>query len=317
MIGKPHRLKPDESGLTRAAAILADGGLVALPTETVYGLGADATRDEAVARIFAVKARPQFNPLIIHVPDIDAARALVAFDPLALRLAARFWPGPLTLVLPRAKDCPVSWLASAGLTSLAVRVPGLAVTRDLLKRAGIPVAAPSANRSGRLSPTTAADVLAELGDGIDAVLDGGPSSIGIESTVIDLSGPAPLLLRPGGVARQALEPLTGPLGGHDAQNPLRGPGLLASHYAPGLPLRLNARDIQPDEALLAFGPKPIPGSALNLSETGDLTQAAARLFGALRALDLPAYKGIAVMPIPEEGLGEAINDRLRRAAAPR
>jgi L-threonylcarbamoyladenylate synthase len=319
MADKPLILTADAAGLDAAARLLAEGGLVALPTETVYGLGADAANDKAVARIFEAKGRPSFNPLIIHVPDAEAARVLVRFDARAERLAARFWPGPLTLVLPRRDGCPVSWLAGAGLETLAVRVPAHPVMQAVLARVGRPIAAPSANRSGRLSPTLAAHVLAELGGRIDAVLDGGSCPVGVESTVLDLTGPEPLLLRPGGVPRGAIEALIGPLGTPPAEGVLRGPGLLASHYAPALPLRLNAAAAQPGEALLAFGPNPLQGAAvtLNLSEAGDLTEAAARLFGALRALDRPGLTAIAVMPIPDEGLGEAINDRLRRAAAPR
>ena len=306
--------------LATAAALLRDGALVAFPTETVYGLGGDATNDHAVAAIFAAKERPHFNPLIVHVADIADARALADFDTRALALAARFWPGPLSLVLKRRSDCPVSLLASAGLDSLAVRVPAHDLARALIRAAGVPVAAPSANRSGRVSPTSAAHVAAELDGRIAAILDGGPCRIGIESTVLDLTQDVPRLLRPGGVPLEAIAALLGPIieveeGG---AAPLS-PGMLASHYAPSLALRLDARAVRPDEALLAFGPQALSGAAetISLSPSGDLVEAAANLFAALRALDRPEFGAIAVMPIPETGLGRAINDRLRRAASPR
>jgi L-threonylcarbamoyladenylate synthase len=312
-----ERLTPAD--LDRAAELLRAGRLVAFSTETVYGLGADATNDDAVARIFAVKERPRFNPLIVHVIDVAAARRLATFTARAEELARRFWPGPLTLVLARAADCPVSLLASAGLDTLAVRVPAHPLPRALIRAVARPIAAPSANRSGRVSPTTAEHVLAELDGRIDAVLDGGPCRVGIESTVLELSGDAPYLLRPGGVPAEAIEAVVGPLarGGGDAVP--RGPGMLQSHYAPALPLRLDARSVAPGEALLAFGPRAPRGAkeTRSLSRTGDLVEAAANLFAALRALDRPEFTAIAVMPIPEQGLGAAINDRLRRAAAPR
>jgi len=306
--------------LATAAALLRDGALVAFPTETVYGLGGDATNDHAVAAIFAAKDRPHFNPLIVHVADIADARALADFDTRALTLAARFWPGPLSLVLKRRSDCPVSLLASAGLDSLAVRAPAHDLARALIRAAGVPVAAPSANRSGRVSPTSAAHVAAELDGRIAAILDGGPCRIGIESTVLDLTQDVPRLLRPGGVPLEAIAALLGPIieveeGG---AAPLS-PGMLASHYAPSLALRLDARAVRPDEALLAFGPQALSGAAetISLSPSGDLVEAAANLFAALRALDRPEFGAIAVMPIPETALGRAINDRLRRAASPR
>ena len=312
-------LNADEAGIDAAVRLLRAGGLVGLPTETVYGLAADASCDTAIARVFEAKGRPRFNPLIIHVANRAAAQSLVRFDERAERLAAQFWPGPLTLVLPRLADCRVSWLAGAGLDSLAVRVPAHPVAQAVLKRFGGPLAAPSANRSGRISPTEAAHVLAELGDRVDAVLEGGTAAVGLESTVLDLTGKAAVLLRPGGVPRQVIETLIGPLAAPSAEGPRRGPGLLATHYAPALSVRLNATSVQPNEALLAFGPAPPTGAAvtLNLSPAGDLTQAAACFFASLRALDQPGLAGIAVMRIPETGLGEAINDRLRRAAAPR
>lgn len=316
---KPFLLGSGTADIARSAAILKSGGLVAFPTETVYGLGADATNGEAVARIFEAKGRPRFNPLISHVAAAEDARRLGVFDAAADKLAAAFWPGPLTLVLRRRADCPVSLLASAGLETIAVRVPGHPLARALLAAAERPVAAPSANRSGAISPTAAAHVLASLGDRIDAILDGGAATVGIESTVIDLSGEGPVLLRPGGVPRAAIEALAGALAAPRPGAPLNAPGLLASHYAPGLPLRLEAKAAKPEEALLAFG-APVPRGAaltLNLSARGDLTEAAANLFAHLHALDRPDLAAIAVMPIPNEGLGEAINDRLRRAAAPR
>ena len=304
--------------LARAAEILRSGGLVAFPTETVYGLGADATDERAVARIFAAKGRPQFNPLIAHVADAAAAARLVLFDARAERLAARFWPGPLTMVLPRRDDCPVALLAGAGLSTLAIRVPAHPLALDLLRATGRPVAAPSANRSGRISPTSAGDVAADLGDRVDLILDGGPCEIGVESTVLDLSGPVARILRQGGLAQETLEDVLGPMASGGG-GPIAAPGMLASHYAPNLPLRLAATAAQGREALLAFGLEPPPGfvETLNLSATGDLTEAAAKLFRYLRQLDGVDCDGIAVMPVPEQGLGRAINDRLRRAAAPR
>jgi L-threonylcarbamoyladenylate synthase len=315
----PNVVAANDDSIAAAARLLVRGDLVAFPTETVYGLGGDATSDRAVARIFAAKGRPRFNPLIVHFPDVDAARAQVAFDRRADRLAARFWPGALTLVLPRRPDCTVSLLASAGLASLAVRVPRHAVAHALLTACGRPLAAPSANASGKISPTTAEHVSRSLGVKVALILDGGRCPVGIESTVVDLSGPTPALLRPGGVTAEELEDAIGPLAAPaaaDAGAP-KAPGLLASHYAPDLPLRLDARDARPREALLAFGACSIADAAVveNLSPSGDLVEAAANLFAMLRALDRPGLAGIAVMPIPDRGLGRAINDRLRRAAA--
>ncbi len=316
-------LPADTAGIARAAALLRGGGLVAFGTETVYGLGADATNGEAVARIFAAKGRPRFNPLICHYSDADAPFAHVTANADARRLAAALWPGPLTLVLPRRADCPVALLTGAGLDTLAVRVPAQDTALALLRAVGRPVAAPSANRSGHVSPTTAAHVLEELGGRIDAVLDSGACPVGVESTVLDLSGKQPALLRPGGATLEVIEALIGPLAhGATPGAAVRSPGMLASHYAPTLPLRLQVSDLHPDEVLLAFGPA-LPGArvAFNLSERGDLTEAAARLFAGLRWLDAEAalcgLARIAVMPVPDTGLGLAINDRLRRAAAPR
>jgi len=323
-------LPPDDAGLDRAAALLRAGELVAFGTETVYGLGADATNERAVAAVFAAKGRPRFNPLICHYPDAEAAFAHVAATPLARALAAAFWPGPLTLVLSRRPDCPVALLAGAGLDTLAVRVPAHPVAAALLRRVGRPVAAPSANRSGAVSPTTAAHVLDGLGGRIAAVVESGACPVGVESTVLDLSGVRPVLLRPGGVTVEAIEALAGPVGrgaapgvtAAAAADGLRSPGMLASHYAPRLPVRLDARSVAADEALLAFGPA-LPGAGVvwNLSEAGDPTEAASRLFAGLRWLDAEGarrgLRGIAVMPVPEAGLGLAIRDRLERAAAPR
>jgi L-threonylcarbamoyladenylate synthase len=310
-------------GIAEAAGLLRAGRLVAFGTETVYGLGGDATNGLAVAAIFAAKGRPRFNPLICHFPDADAAFAHVVTGALAAELAAAFWPGPLTLVLPRRGGSPISLLASAGLDTLAVRVPAPDVARAVLRAACVPVAAPSANRSGAVSPTTAAHVMADLAGRIDAVLQGGACAIGLESTVLDASGATPVLLRPGGVPVEAIEALVGPVGrspGGDAPAP-RSPGLLASHYAPELPLRLGAAQAGAQEALLAFGAAPAAALSWNLSATGDLAEAASRLFAGLRFLDAEGRRhrltAIAAMPVPETGLGAAINDRLRRAAAPR
>jgi len=315
-----HMLPATNENIARAAERLAAGGLVAFPTETVYGLGADARNDAAVARIFAAKNRPSFNPLIVHLADADAARDYVEFDTRAEALAAQFWPGPLTFVLPRRPDCALSLLVSAGLDTVAVRVPAHPLARDLLARFRGPVAAPSANASGEVSPTRAEHVAASLGARVDLILDGGPCAVGLESTVVDLSGPAPALLRHGAVTLEQLREALGEV--EDATTPAEGeaprsPGQLARHYAPRLPLRLNATDISNDEALIAFGANTPSGArkTANLSPSGNLIEAAANLFATLRELDDPAFRGIAVVPIPEEGLGRAINDRLRRASA--
>ena len=318
-----RRLSCDAAGLDRAAAILREGGLVAFPTETVYGLGADATNASAVAGIFAAKERPRFNPLIAHVESLEAAKAQGRFDEIAQRLARAFSPGPLTLVVPAAASCTVSDLARAGLDTLGLRVPDHAAARELLVRVARPLAAPSANRSGRMSPTEADHVLGDLQGRIDAVVDGGPASVGIESTIIACLGGQTRLLRPGGVAREDIERIVGRevgFGGEGAV--LMAPGMLASHYAPRARVRLNAEDIGPGEAALLFGGVRPPGleratAALDLSERGDLREAATRLFSSLRRLDAAGVRTIAVTPIPETGLGEALNDRLRRAAAER
>jgi L-threonylcarbamoyladenylate synthase len=304
--------------IIRAAALLRAGRLVAFPTETVYGLGGDATNDRTVTEIFVTKGRPRFNPLIVHVAGLAAAEVFAVFDERAQEVAARFWPGPLTLVLRRRDDSGLSLLANAGLDTVAIRVPSHQVAQALLYETGRPIAAPSANRSGRVSPTEAAHVAEELGDRVALILYEGRTPVGLESTVLDLSSEAPVLLRPGGVTSEQLTELLGRIAMPASAEP-RSPGMLPSHYAPALPLRLEAIEAHPGEALLAFGPEAPPDFAevLWLSRTGDLAETAANLFGMLRRLDRPPFIGIAVMPIPEHGLGRAINDRLRRAAAPR
>ncbi len=310
-----------------AAELLRAGKLVAFGTETVYGLGADAANPQAVAAIFEAKGRPHFNPLICHYASVEDVFAHVTAPGVAMVLAARFWPGPLTLVLPRRPGCPVAQLAGAGLATLAVRIPSHPIALALIEAAQSPVAAPSANRSGRISPTTAAHVRSQLGGRIAAILDSGPCRVGVESTVLDLSGPSPVLLRPGGISVEALESAIGPIGRQivpqeaEASRTLRSPGLLLSHYAPLLPLRMNATATEPDEALLAFGPAPPAVLSFQLSVSENLAEAASRLFEGLHWLDANApaknLRWIAAMPIPAMGLGLAINDRLARAAAPR
>ncbi|MCK0195978.1 L-threonylcarbamoyladenylate synthase [Ancylobacter sp. 6x-1] len=320
----------DAAGIAEAGRILIDGGLVAIPTETVYGLACDATNARAVAELYAAKGRPSFNPLIAHVPDLDAARRIGRFDRAALLLAERFWPGPLTLVVPAIEGL-VSDLARAGLPSVAIRVPAHPVAHAVLTAAGRPIAAPSANRSGHVSPTSAAHVLADLDGRIDLVLDGGPTRVGIESTILDCSGPEVTLLRPGGMARERIEAALGrPLARRaapvaerpgDPDAPIA-PGMLASHYAPSVPVRLDVDEVRPGEALLTFARARPAGSekaprVLDLSPGGDLVEAAAQLFAHLRMLDSADVRGIAVVPLPRHGLGEGIRDRLARAAAPR
>jgi L-threonylcarbamoyladenylate synthase len=300
-----------------AVAALRRGDLVAFPTETVYGLGADATSGLAVARLFAAKGRPRFNPLIAHVADIEAVARLAHLTDLGRRLGEAFWPGPLTLVLARRRKCPIADLVSAGLATLALRVPAHAIARKLINALERPIAAPSANRSGHVSPTRAEHVAADLGAGIAMILDGGASAVGLESTVVDVTGAEPIVLRPGAIQRVAIAGVLGrpvAIAGSDPAHP-KSPGMLARHYAPATPVRLNAQDVSCGEALLAFGdPISHAGPAINLSAGADLAEAAAGLFAALRALDRLGATRIAAMPIPEEGLGEAINDRLRRAA---
>jgi L-threonylcarbamoyladenylate synthase len=308
------------AAIGEAIRLLRASRLVAFPTETVYGLGALAGDPGAVAAVYRVKRRPAHNPLIAHVADSVAARRIAAFNACGDRLAEAFWPGPLTLVLPLAARAEIAPAATAGLSTVAVRVPSHPTAQALLREVGLPVVAPSANPSGRVSPTTAQHVAAELGEAVDLVLDGGPCPVGLESTVVDLSDPEHArLLRPGGLPRDRLESLLGELRTAAPTDRPSSPGQLASHYAPRLPIRLDAGSVEPDEALLAFGPNP-PTDALamlNLSPTGDLAEAARNLFAMLHDLDRSGAARIAVMPIPAEGLGEAIRDRLRRAAAPR
>jgi L-threonylcarbamoyladenylate synthase len=309
--------------IAKAADLLRAGELVAFPTETVYGLGADATSDDAVARIFDAKKRPTFNPLIVHVPGIADAADLVDFNPTADRLAKAFWPGALSLVLTRKAASPISLLASAGLDTIAIRVPAQPTAQAILSAAGVPVAAPSANASGRISPTAADHVADSLGDAVALIVDDGPCTVGIESTVVDCSGEAPVILRPGGITTEQIEAVIGPVsvahaavsGAADAP---ASPGMLESHYAPAAPMRLNAVSVARSEYLLSFGRHTLSGARdeQNLSPSGDLREAAANLFAMMRALDHDDGT-IAVMRIPDEGLGAAINDRLRRAAAPR
>jgi len=309
---------PSSENLVRAGRALRAGGLVAFPTETVYGLGANATDDRAVANIFALKQRPAFNPLIVHVCDAAQAAEIVEFNALAQTLAQAFWPGALTLVLPRKVGANLSLLVTAGLDTVAVRVPAHAVAQALLTAAEIPIAAPSANVSGTISPTQAGAVQTSFPEAQDLsmIIDGGPCPVGVESTIVDLCCPLPTLLRPGGVSLEDLEACIGPLDRHTG-SAIRAPGQLQSHYAPSLPLRMNVdpAHLRNHESLLGFGPHMPPDCALNLSETGDLNEAAAHLFTMMRALDVPENRGIAVAPLPNTGLGLAINDRLARASA--
>ena len=316
-----------EAAVAAAARCLTEGGLVAFPTETVYGLGADATNPAAIARLYQAKGRPAFNPLIAHVGDFEAARQIARFDASATALARAFWPGPLTLVLPKSKDCTVADLATAGLETVAIRVPAHPVAREILRAFGGPVVAPSANLSGHVSPTTAAHVQSDLAGRIDLIVDGGAVEVGVESTIVGCFD-VPVLLRPGGVPRGEIERVLGRAltqpsedADSDGGQPVA-PGMLASHYAPRTKVRLNAERLEAGEALLAFGSNAVPGvdagtAVMNLSERGDLDEAAANLFGYLRALDAKGARAIAVMPVPHHGLGEAINDRLRRAAVER
>ena len=318
-------LAADVAGIATAARCLRQGGLVAFPTETVYGLGADAANAGAIARLYRAKGRPSFNPLIAHVGDLAAAKRLAQFSALAEKLADAFWPGPLTLVLPKTSDCRVADLATAGLDTVAVRIPADTVAQQLLRALGSPVVAPSANRSGHISPTSAQHVHDDLAGRIDLIVDGGSVKIGLESTIVGCFD-APMLLRPGGVPREAIERVLGRAlaqppdeAKSNTTHPLA-PGMLASHYAPRTPVRLNASRLEADEVMLTFGPADIPGidatsTVMNLSMRSDLSEAAANLFGYLRALDARDARAIAVTPIPDHGLGEAINDRLRRAAA--
>lgn len=311
-------VRPADAAAVREAAILLRAGkLVAFPTETVYGLGGDATNDHAVADIFSAKERPRFNPLIVHVPSLERAEQYSEFNDLARKLAASFWPGALTLVLPRCPDCLLSQLVSAGLDTVALRVPVHPVAQELLAEFGRPIAAPSANASGRISATTAEHVHRSLGGNVELILDAGPTTLGLESTVVGFDAETPVLLRPGAISRKDIEEIVGRLK-DSASVGVRSPGQLASHYAPRVSMRLNADSVCQDEALLAFGPTIPPGAKVivNLSEKGDIKEAAVNLFAHLHTLDATGLP-IAVMPIPRDGLGEAINDRLVRAAAAR
>lgn len=314
-------MRADAAAMGEAAAVLRAGGLAAFPTETVYGLGARADDPRAVAALYAAKGRPSFNPLIAHVRDLDAAKRLGNFSGAALRLAEKFWPGPLTLVVKVSGNESVCELARAGLDTIAIRVPSHEIAQTLLDAVDFPIVAPSANRSGHVSPTTAQHVAEDLSGKIDIILDGGPSKGGIESTIVDFSAGNPRLLRSGGIARAEIEKITGPLL-HADKNKIFAPGMMASHYAPNAKMRLDANEVRENEALLAFGASLPAGwdrarRILNLSERGDLTEAASNLYAYLRTLDLVNAQTIAVAPIPNEGLGEAIRDRLQRAAAPR
>ncbi len=316
MIAASLILPAEDAAIEEAAEILRRGGLVAFPTETVYGLGADARNGRAVAAIYAAKGRPRFNPLIVHIRDMDHAEKLAEFSKPARALAERFWPGALTLVLLRKADAGLSDLVSAGLDTIALRMPSQPIARRLLAAAGIPIAAPSANPSGQVSATTAAHVAEGLN--VDLILDGGATQLGLESTIVGFDGEKPVLLRPGAISRQEIEAVVGKLS-QPAGEKISSPGQMRSHYAPRARMRLDATDARADEALLAFGPHVPAGARVtrNLSARGDLVEAAANLFAMLRDLDASGAASIAAMPIPEQGLGEAINDRLRRAAAPR
>lgn len=311
---------PDNIDLDKAAAVIREGGLVAMPTETVYGLAADATNDEAVARIFEAKGRPRFNPLIIHVSGTDMARRYVEFSPLAEKFANAFWPGPLTIVLPRRADSRLSLLVSAGLDTVGVRMPDHSIAQGLIAAAGRPLAAPSANRSGTISPTTAEHVRRSLGDRVDMILDGGACPVGLESTIVKIGDDGVTLLRPGGISRDEIELVVGaPLLKTTAHKSIEAPGMMSSHYAPSASMRLTATRQEKGEAFLGFGAIAGDAYSLNLSPSGNLREAAANLFNHLHTLDRMAaahgLKTIACAPVPMEGLGEAINDRLRRAAA--
>jgi len=311
----------NRAGIDRAVGCIHSSDVVAFPTETVYGLGADATNDIAVARIFEAKERPQFNPLIVHFSRTDAVWAETVPSEMAMKLAVAFWPGPLTLVLQRKSDCRLSPLVSAGLDSVAVRVPAHTGAQDLLEAVGCPLAAPSANRSGTMSPTSAVHVYASLGDRIPLILDGGSCDIGLESTIVDVTLEPPVILRPGGISADALQDATGVkfvrLNDDHTENDgaRKAPGQLRSHYAPSVPVRLSAERLQAGEVLLGFG--PVDRATLNLSPSGNLVEAAANLFAMLHSLDAMHPSCIAVSPIPDTGLGEAINDRLKRASAPK
>ncbi len=315
---RPDTLYIDAELVDKAVTLWREGQVVAFPTETVYGLGANAENGQAVARIYAAKSRPQFNPLIVHVADAEAAQRYVQWNAWAEKLSHKFWPGPMTLVLKRRADCALSELVSAGGDTVGIRIPNHPLALALLRAYGKGIAAPSANRSGRVSPTTAAHVASEFADALPLILDGGACEVGLESTVLDLSGDAPRILRPGSITQAMLGkiiPLQ-PAKNSVGEGALKSPGQLESHYAPSIPVRLNATDVYENEALLAFGNSVPSGalSTLNLSPSGNMIEAAANLFAYVRLLDDPRHHAIAVMPIPSTGIGAAINDRLQRAA---
>lgn len=303
--------QPIATTIDEACALWQQGDVVAIPTETVYGLAADAEQDIAVAKIFSVKGRPQFNPLILHVSSLEQLDAYAEITPLLMKAAATFWPGPLTFVLKRRAQARLSYLVTAGLDTVAVRLPAHPVAQDLIRTYGKPLAAPSANKSNSISPTSAADVEASLGNQIPLIIDGGVTTVGLESTIVDLTAQIPMILRPGGVTAEALSEVLGELSYASSGAAIKAPGMLKRHYAPSIPVRLNAFEKRQGEVMLGFGDKPCD---LNLSEQGDLQEAAANLFRMMRLLDNSEYQGIAVAPIPQHGLGVAINDRLSRAA---
>ncbi len=307
---------PSSETIDNAIVSLLAGELVAFPTETVYGLGADATNECAVAKIFEVKHRPRFNPLICHLGSVEAALRVGNFTETALDVAKDFWPGPLTIIVNRSNNCPIAWLASAGLEKIALRVPSHPIARELLSGVERPIAAPSANQSGRISPTRAEHVNKELGNSLKIIIDGGACAWGLESTVVDLSGIRPILLRPGAITLEELQNKLGTFGTIDTNTSIASPGMLASHYAPECPVRLEATGPRNGEVYLGFGPESKHYDQ-TLSATGNLREAAANLFHMLRKLDAPNIRGIAVAPIPKYGLGAAINDRLLRASAPK
>ncbi|MBL4692901.1 MAG: threonylcarbamoyl-AMP synthase [Magnetovibrio sp.] len=313
-----NKVNTESLNIIKAANIIRAGGLVSFPTETVYGIGADATNDKAVAAIFGTKQRPHFNPLIIHIKSVFHAFDFAQFNQLALELTLKHWPGALTLVLKRKKDAKLSFLATAGLDTVALRVPNHPVAQAILNAANVPIAAPSANKSGYISPTRAAHVEEQFSGSksLNLLVDGGPCKVGLESTIVDMSGDTPTLLRPGGLATQDIEAIVGPLTIHASEN-IIAPGQLKSHYAPSIPLRMNVLpgDCKPDETYLGFGSNITNTNALNLSQSGNFAEAAANLFSMMRRLDNPENNAIAVAPIPDQDLGLAINDRLRRASA--
>ena len=311
---KPQRVISGSKGLQRARLAIQAGDIVAFPTETVYGLGADATNNQAVAKIFKTKGRPRFNPLIVHVLNENNAKNLVSWNTVANKLSRAFWPGPLTLVLPRLPGCKVSFLASAGLDTLAIRVPSHNLARKLLSSTDCPIAAPSANKFGRMSPTTALHVDEEFGPELTLILDGGPCALGLESTVVDLTTKRPVLLRPGSITNEEIGTAIGPIATATQHSKIKSPGMLDRHYAPKASLRLNVNAPVDGEVLVGFGPLA-PDGAVNLSPAGDLLEAATNFFSTLRELDSAGNKKLAIMPIPTSGLGLAINDRLKRAAS--